>query len=134
MVTLAQFARKMRKRGKKLDENVNKVIIKMAGSILQTAVIATPVDTGRARGGWVVGLGVPITAAGEQLDVSGAGAISAGKATLAGRRSGQTIYINNNVEYIGKLNDGSSAQAPKNFVADAVRAGIKALDGAKVVD
>ena len=133
MATLEQFARNMVRHGRNLDKNLNVAIIKMGGSILQAAVVATPVDEGRARGGWVVGINNPPTASGERLDVSGAKAISSGKAVLATRRTEQTIYISNNVEYIGFLNDGSSAQAPANFVSTAVKAGSRTLQGVKVI-
>jgi hypothetical protein len=104
----------------------------MGGAILQTVILATPVDTGRARGGWQVGLGSSPRAQTGRLDRGGGAAIAAGRATLAGRRSEQTVFITNNVNYVVFLNQGSSAQAPANFVAKATRAGIRSLANAKL--
>jgi hypothetical protein len=110
----------------------------------QTVVIATPVDTGRARSNWRVQSGEPNTAVrpafvagkdGSTLGENTNAAISEGKAIIAADRTG-TIYISNNLPYIGPLNDGSSAQAPAGFVERAVQSGlqvvsrIKALAGA----
>ena len=124
MVSLGQFARRMRERGQRLEENANQAVIEMAGTILQTIVQATPVDTGRARGGWQAAVGAAPRGDTGLLDRSGATAVAGGRARLATRRLGQDIFIANNVEYIGFLNQGSSAQAPANFVRQAIIEGV----------
>ena len=133
MASLGAFASRMRKRGKKVEKNVDKVITTVAGRALSAVVLSTPVDTGRARGGWTVGINSPVRS-GKTLDPGGAATIARGKSTASRVKSGQKIYIANNVEYIGFLNDGSSAQAPKNFVQSAVRAAAATVRGAKVVE
>lgn len=65
---------------KALREIEEKLLLDLHGGL----VLATPVDTGRARAGWTVD-------------------------TTA-------LVIENNVEYIGKLNEGHSKQAPAGFV------------------
>ena len=62
------------------------VAAKMALDLHQGLVLATPVDTGRARAGWTVDTGP------------------------------QDPVIENVVPYIGVLNDGHSQQAPAGFV------------------
>ena len=39
------------------------------------------------------------------------------------------VFITNNVQYIGKLDAGSSQQAPKNFVNAAIAAGVAKAQG-----
>lgn len=55
--------------------------------------MATPVDTGRARNGWI---------------------------STAPTVPYQVGIVENNVEYIGRLNNGHSKQAPKLFVENIV--------------
>jgi hypothetical protein len=115
-------------RGKLISDAVDRVVIQLAGNIVQRVVLATPVDTGRARGGWLAGVGSAPSGQGTK-DASGGSTISRAKSGMSSRTGDQTIYISNNVVYIGRLNAGSSAQAPSNFVAQAVKAGLS--EGAK---
>lgn len=140
-MSFEQFSRRMRVVGSQLPENVNRVVRKVALAVDQTVVMATPVDTGRARSNWVVSLGSPTEREIEpyqplpkgtdpsKFGESGnaRGALEQGKVVIAARRPEQTICITNNVEYIEKLNDGHSAQAPAMFVEQAIDAGIAAV-------
>lgn len=101
----------------------------VALTVDQTVVSSTPVDTGRARGNWQVSLGFPVVEEQDLVDKAGTVTIAAGAAVIRSRQSGQTIFISNNVPYIGRLNQGSSSQAPANFVEMAVMDGIRALNG-----
>lgn len=127
MPDLTAFARRIRRRGRMVEKGANKAVIETAIVIDQAVVIATPVDTGRARANWQVGLGVPVTEATEDTDQGGQGTITKNGATIRARQPKQNIYISNNVNYIEALNDGSSSQAPANFVGIAVRAGLAFL-------
>ena len=90
---------------------------KVAGEMLQRVVVATPVDTGQARGNWRVNVGSVDTSTTEATDRSGQGTISKGIATIqAGGGIGKVVNISNGIRYIARLNDGYSMQAPKNFV------------------
>jgi len=127
------FAKRIRARAKRVETNSNALKIKTSGAILQTVVLATPVDTGRARGNWQVGLGTPISSVKNAADKSGSGAISQGISRAASAKSKQNIYISNNVPYINRLNDGYSAQAPAGFVEQAVAVGERAARNGKVL-
>lgn len=88
---------------------------KIALDIFARMLAATPVDTGRARAGWSVdtrhGSFVP------PKDESGYGYDrSMNVSPYMIPKNAPVIVIYNNVEYIGKLNDGSSTQAPRQFV------------------
>lgn len=133
MPSLAQFARRIRKRGLQVEVNVDKLVAQVAIVIDQTVVSSTPVDTGRARANWQASIGTPITEELDAEDVSGQDTISRNNAVIKRRKSGQSVWLSNNLSYIEALNNGSSAQAPANFVQLAVQAGIAFLRRRKVV-
>jgi len=64
--------------------------LKVVTVMTQALRNATPVDTGKARDGWGI---LPI---------------------------GDDFKVYNNVEYIDKLNEGTSKQAPANFIETTV--------------
>lgn len=86
----------------------------------------TPVDTGWARANWVPSIGAPFKGTAGSRRAAEEGALSsasqAGVATVATsyRLSRGAVYITNNVPYIVKLDQGSSAQAPRGFVRQGI--------------
>ena len=133
---LNQFARRIHDLANRVPKNANKAVRTVALAVDQTVVMATPVDTGRARSNWQVQVGFM---ASDVIDpyVPGAGgstvaqntqaALEQGKIAISAAAPGQEIHITNNLAYIGALNDGHSAQAPAGFVEEAVHAGIKTV-------
>lgn len=107
----------------------------IAEEVQSSIVKGTPVDTGLARSNWVVSLDaefddvIPPYIAGASLGVDEQGnanaAIAQGRAVLDSVRAGQVVYVQNNVPYIGLLNDGSSRQSPALFVELGIQIGIK---------
>lgn len=141
-MSLERFSRRMHLRASNLPREVNKVVRKAALAIDQTLVLATPVDTGRARSNWIVSLGGSQS---ETIDPYSPGhllglgetanadaAIAQGSGVIARRKPGQEVHITNNVEYIGRLNEGWSAQAPAMFVEAAISAALEAVAGARI--
>ena len=126
--------------------------MKLAGHrILRRVVRSTPVDTGRARSNWQVGVGGVVADDLEPYSAyeKGSGsfsetenaeaAIEAGDERLKGYKSGD-IFISNDVRnpkdgngYIDALDAGSSTQAPRNFVNLAIIAGIEEINGVDVI-
>lgn len=131
MAGLGEFGKRMKRHGENVEKNATVLVRKCALAVDSAVVIATPVDTGRARGNWQVALNAPASGTLEVEDKSGAGAIAQGSSTIAGHKSGGSIHITNNLPYIGRLNDGWSAQAPAGFVQKAVLIGVAAIRGAK---
>ena len=132
----------MRQLGRRVENNAPAIARKAALAIDQVVVLATPVDTGRARSNWQVGIGgndAPprdSLAPGEKGSTGAAAAqaaIAEGKAVIESYKGGSSIYISNNLPYIGRLNDGYSAQAPAGFVEQAVQSGVAAVRGAKIL-
>lgn len=103
--------------GVKALKDADKFTKKITGEMLQQVVVATPVDTGQARGNWRVSVGVLDKKTDQTQDRSGQGSISNGIATIqAGGGIGKVVYISNSLRYIERLNNGWSMQAPKNFM------------------
>lgn len=131
MANLSDLDNRMNRLSKKLSGEVNKFVRKVAFIADQNVVFATPVDTGRARSNWLVSVNSPVNEtiqpykAGSALGVGEVANASAATdqalAALAGRRNDQDIYIQNNLVYISRLNEGHSQQAPANFVQMAVK-------------
>jgi hypothetical protein len=82
--------------------------------LFRGVILATPVDKGRARGGWTTSVGAP-AASPERLDPSGNSAVSEViEKTPEG--AGQVTYLSNDLPYIMALEEGSSKQAPEGMI------------------
>ena len=84
----------------------------MALAMLQEIVLRSPVDTGRFRNNNIVSIVSPVYASTVETDASGAGAISRGAAAMSGLEPYTTVFIQNNLPYAQRLEDGHSKQAP----------------------
>ena len=106
-----------------LEAEVNKLARATTINVLKGVVLATPVDTGRARGNWQVSISKPIESQNSVNDLSGGSTISKGVAkTLAQKKVKYPIFwVVNNLPYIEELNKGSSKQAPVKFVETVIK-------------
>jgi hypothetical protein len=118
---------------KSLEGFIDQVIRKLVLDIVANLVSApdtgygTPVDTGWARANWVPNIGAPQTTTEGTREAAEAGSVStagqqAAVARVAAsyRRSQGPVFITNNVPYVVFLNEGSSKQAPRGFVQNAI--------------
>lgn len=96
------------------------VVQKTAVELLRGVVFKTPVDTGRARGNWLVGVGAAREGTVKATDKTGAKAILQGTANIAELDGESSVFITNNLPYIGRLEKGHSKQAPAGMVAVTV--------------
>lgn len=89
---------------------------------LHTAIVKrTPVDTGRARANWQMGIGSMPTGTLASADKQDFGSEPTGGAPEAKSIDGtESVFIVNNLPYIAALEDGSSKQAPQGMVAVSV--------------
>lgn len=122
----------------RLEGEAGKAVGQLQLRAWQALTSATPVDTGYARAGWTPSVGnarAELTAPRPADERTARGV--ARKANPANRRTAQTIadtyrldqgsvFITNGVPYIGFLNGGSSAQAPKQFVERAINKAVRA--------
>lgn len=111
------FVVDLRKFGANTMEQATQVVKKIATDVLTSVVLRTPVDTGRARANWQVGVGKYDRNIIETEDKQGSLAISKGKSAMSGTEAGDKIYVVNNLPYIQRLEEGHSQQAPQGMVA-----------------
>jgi hypothetical protein len=95
-----------------IESDLTKQTRIIAMALLGEIVARSPVDTGRFRGNTTVSIGSPVYSNGANVDPSGSGTLSAGNAVLAGLKPYTIIYIQNNLPYAEKLENGHSKQAP----------------------
>jgi hypothetical protein len=108
----------------KLDVILRKIALDLLSSVVAGIPygVGTPVDTGRARGGWQVGVDNDPLGDTGRLDPSGRETIAAANNELGLVNAESVVYISNNVEYIGELEKGHSQQAPYGMLGVAVGA------------
>ena len=117
MATLEQFRRRMDVLSKQVLKNSGRVIQKVALEVDRRLVLQTPVDEGRARSNWLVGINSANR--GTKNPESANGAIARAANAIAAAKPGDVIFISNNLAYISLLNDGRSVQAQGGYV-DAI--------------
>ena len=111
----------------RLEEITERTVVKITHDIVANLIEATPVDLGWARANWVPAVGVAnddeVPSRPVDGDVGSARSKQqAGLSRVAGYSISQgMVFVSNNVPYISVLNNGSSTQAPKGFVQEAIR-------------
>ena len=95
-----------------VEEDLTKRVRTIALEMLQEIVLRSPVDTGRFRNNNIVSIVSPVYASTVETDASGAGTISRGAAAMSGLEPYTTVFIQNNLPYAQRLEDGHSKQAP----------------------
>lgn len=126
------FVKRMKERADQVEVGTNNAVRRLALAINQVVITETPVDTGHARANWQVSLARPILEEIDEEDKSGQATINKNAALIQTRPPGIAIILANNVPYINKLNEGSSEQAPAQFVQQSILAAASALRKVKV--
>ncbi len=120
-LALSEFAAKA---GDKADQAVRQVVLELASRI----IVRSPVDTGRFRANWRLGVGAAKGGTTEATDKTGEGANAAIAAALPANATAQVLVLSNNLPYAWALETGHSNQAPAGMV------GLTALEFAPIVD
>lgn len=140
---LKGFAHRIDEIAFNVPKNANKMVRAVALSVDKYVVLATPVDTGRARSNWQVSLNNAIMTQrepyshgkdGSTVGPNTSAALQQCADTVAQRKDGEDVYITNNLDYITKLNDGWSRQAPAGFVQASVIVGVRAARRIKIIE
>lgn len=140
--TPGEFARRFQIIAAAVRRNSELVVKRAAIAADQAAVLATPVDTGRLRANWLVGIGTSLTGTvsfAEGSDGSTRGdvtnaALNRARDIISTYKLGKgAIYITNNVVYAPIIDDGSSAQAPRGMTALAIKAAERQLGSVKLL-
>lgn len=124
MANEAKFVNTIEKFTQIVDVRANFVIRKLAFDGFDGLLRRTPVDTGRARASWRLGINrVNTSVSPERTRASKRGGKSVGTSAEIGEqvkafnaKFGDTVHITNNLPYIEDLEKGSSAQAPAGML------------------
>lgn len=109
--------REFAKKDKEVTRFVNEAMRARGLQALAALKETTPVDTGRARNSWT------LTATSTEFRDAKTGNINSISPTMLSPVSEvkeEQLYITNGVNYIKRLNEGSSKQAPARFVERAI--------------
>lgn len=107
---------------RRIRERSDKLVRAVGLEAHRRLIRRTPVDTGRAKGNWNVGVGEPDRSEDpESKDRSGGQALQRGASRiLAQFRAGDRLFLTNAVPYVPELEKGSSKQAPNGMIAVTV--------------
>lgn len=108
-LALSQFAEKAKDDA---DRRVREVTLEVASRI----IVRSPVDTGRFRANWRLGVGGPVTGTVEATDKTGDQTTGAIAAALPAKAAGTVLYLSNNLPYAWRLETGYSKKAPGGMV------------------
>lgn len=115
-----KFRSQINKSLRSIEKKGMQVVIKIARELFSSIVRRTPVDTGRARGNWFISSGTPVlTSQPLTFDPTGKARISDINRFTAQFSLGQTLWLANNLDYIGKLEAGHSPQARGGMIGPA---------------
>lgn len=114
------FSLDIAKFAEKAGNNASLVVKKVAVDMSSRIVYRTPVDTGRARGNWMVTFDTPMDGTTTATDKTGQSTVSANTSKIGQWKQG-TIWIANNLPYIGRLEYGWSQQAPSGMARVTIR-------------
>ena len=99
---------------KQADEHVKKITM----DTVQSLVVSSPVDTGAFRGNHHITLGAPDKAFDiTKQDKAGVNAMSEGATKILQAKLGGRVFIQNNLPYSLRLENGWSQQAPTGIYA-----------------
>jgi hypothetical protein len=91
-----------------MDVIVRKVVIDMTVAMVRMS----PVDTGRFRGNWMIGVGSPDVSTIDAVDPDGSTTVARITSAVGSVQAGGVVYITNSLPYARRLEYGWSKQAP----------------------
>ncbi|SDT52742.1 HK97 gp10 family phage protein [Pseudomonas prosekii] len=95
-----------------VEEVIKERIRAIATALHGEIVSRSPVDTGRFRRNNVISIGAPVFTITEEVDKDGAETKADGVAALSALKPYTVVYIQNNLPYGERLENGHSGQAP----------------------
>lgn len=100
----------------KAKGNADKVTRAAAVLAAQGVVQMSPVDTGRFRGNWQLGIGSVNADTSSPVDPGGAQVLGRIQAQVAQASAGDVLWVSNSLPYAQRLEMGWSKQAPSGMV------------------
>ena len=130
---LDQFNRDIQRLSKDLPAaGVQALHKKVAFDVVEGAIMTTPIDTGRLRGGWDVAVGTTETEDIEpsgELDKSGQQTVNKAAQSIQAIKPYDVCTIHNNVEYVTYVEDGTDRQAPVKMLQRSIDRVGRAIGG-----
>jgi len=122
MSDLKGFKRDLNKFADSIGVKTETVLKKISLQTFTGVVQKTPVDSGRARASWVIGIEKPVNSPvlpeNQEFDPQQAADFSFQEISeLNNLGPESTVFISNSLPYIEVLEEGSSQQAPEGMVA-----------------
>jgi hypothetical protein len=109
------FGVQLDKFAKTVNVDVEKVVRRVSLDLWKRITVKTPVDTGRARANWMISAKTP---SGNQLPE---GEYSDPPTPSVSNQGYDSVFVTNNLDYIGALEDGhSKLQSPEGMVAVSI--------------
>jgi hypothetical protein len=128
------FADDIRKFQQKTNLSMDLIVRKVTIDITTALVRMSPVDTGRFRGNWMIGVGSPDVSTIDAVDKDGSTTVARITTAAGSLEAGGVVYITNSLPYARRLEYGWSKQAPSppgivrltvqrysEYIANAVR-------------
>lgn len=119
---------------KKAEKEIAKFIAEAAIDVVSSVAQQTPIKSGQAQANWLTAIGKQFSyyIANAEDNSGWYDSVEWARNALKTVKYNDVIHITNNVPYIVKLNQGTSAQAPALFVQMAVLQASYHLKGFKI--
>lgn len=136
-MNLTQLATRLRNHSKVMKRNAAGAVRQTALAIVGELIEATPIDTGKAKSNWRVGVvskprgTIEAYFPGELGDTTVENIMAANDAAyeVLDSYNGGVVYIANNVDYLDELNAGKSLQQPRSGWIEGIM--VRAYKGVK---
>jgi len=103
------------------EKDILKIFASIENDALTGVVMKSPVDTGRFRSNWSVSISVPdLTILPKNTIKSANQVLTEGRNKIKANKKLTNVYIQNNLPYAMRLENGWSKQAPTGMVAITV--------------
>lgn len=98
-----------------IEADLSKRVRTIAMAMLNEIILRSPVDTGRFRGSNIVSVGSPVYTVTTNVDPTGSETINKGLSAVSGLEPYTAVYIQTNLPYAERLENGWSDQAPSGI-------------------
>lgn len=114
------------------DQDIDDLVHEISQQALRAIVQVSPVDTGRFRGNWITSVDTPDVSVFAEVR-SPSQVIAAGEAAIMAKEKPNVIYIQNNLPYANRIENGwSREKAPQGVVGITVARIVATYEGKEV--
>jgi hypothetical protein len=108
---------------KNIEQDSEKMFVTLCLSIQSRTIEETPVDAGRLRNNWFLGVNQPNLDSTDTSNKSGGDAINQGLSVRYSIKLGDRVYLTNNMPYARRIeyDGGSKVKAPQGMLRVTVK-------------